>query len=263
MKTARQVAKRIPGAPQVYRALYKYYSTLRRQYVLHRLREPRLRRLSADEVFTEIYRLRAFGKAESVSGTGSTLVQTKVIVDELPRLFERLAVRSVLDVPCGDFFWMRAVDLKGIDYFGGDIVAPVIDDNQRRYAKPGIRFARLDVLRDELPRADLVLCRDCVVHFSVADAFRALSAICRSGSAYLLTTTFPAHKSNPDIVTGQWRPLNLTLPPFGFPDPLVVITEVNTEARGIYSDKALGLWRVEDIGAVLANATDGAPVRVA
>jgi len=46
-----------------------------------------------------------------------------------------------------------------------------------------------------------------------------LRNIRRSGSAYLLVTTFPDRKENVDIITGNWRPLNMEKPPFNFPRP--------------------------------------------
>ena len=41
----------------------------------------------------------------------------------------------------------------------------------------------------------------------------------RSGIPYLLTTTFPGAAANEEIVTGDWRVLNLEAPPFGLPPP--------------------------------------------
>ena len=101
-----------------------------------------------------------------------------------------------------------------------------------------------DVLTESLPKADVVLCRDCLVHFSARNVRRAVANIIRSGSTYLLTTTFPRRHSNRTIVTGDWRPLNLCAAPFNFPQPLQVISEEHPEP---YADKSLGLWRISDL----------------
>jgi len=41
-----------------------------------------------------------------------------------------------------------------------------------------------DITSDPLPRADVILCRDCLVHFSLADAQAAIGNFARSGSAH-------------------------------------------------------------------------------
>jgi hypothetical protein len=93
----------------------------------------------------------------------------------------------------------------------------------------------------------MILCRDCLVHFAFDDVFRALRNIAGSGAAYLVTTHFAGDRDNRDIVTGEWRPLNLERQPFHFPRPLRVITENCTEDHGIYADKSLGVWRISDL----------------
>ena len=110
-----------------------------------------------------------------------------------------------------------------------------------------IESGLLDLTRDPLPKADLLFSRDCLVHLSFADVRRALGGVLRSGIPYLLTTTFPGGASNEDIVTGDWRPLDLERPPFSFPRPLRLIEEGCTEGDGRFAGKSLGLWRVADL----------------
>jgi hypothetical protein len=90
-----------------------------------------------------------------------------------------------------------------------------------------------------------VLSRDFLVHLSFSDARAALENIKRSGSRLLLATTFDEHAENGDIPTGGWRPLNMTRPPFMFPAPLEIVYERLMRTTG--RDKALGLWRVDDL----------------
>ncbi len=203
--------------------------------------------VDAAQLFTDFFRRNKWGGRHSLSGTGSDADQTRVIVQELPLLLRRLGVRSVLDVPCGDFEWMKRVDLAGVEYMGADIVAPLIDANRRRHARPGVEFQVLDLTRDRLPTVDLVLCRDCLVHLSFAQAQQALANIAASGARYLLTTTFTGRSENADIPTGKWRALNLQRPPFNLPPPLELINERCTEKDGRYADKSLGLWPVADL----------------
>jgi hypothetical protein len=230
------VANRLRGTPAAYRIARLFY----RRWVLPSSGT------RAEGVFRAKFVTNAWGGVESRSGSGSDAEQTRVLVAELPQLFRKFGIGSMLDVPCGDFQWMRDVDLAGIRYVGADIVPEVVEGNQS-FARDGVRFLSLDLLRSGLPPADLVLVRDCLVHLPYGDIFQGLRNLCRSGGTYVLTTTFPDHKVNSDIRLGGWRPLNLELAPFGFPPPRHFINEHCREGAGRYADKSLGLWRLSDI----------------
>jgi hypothetical protein len=153
----------------------------------------------------------------------------------------------MLDIPCGDFHWMNKVDLTNIEYTGADIVKELIERNIKEYGRDGVHFQHLNLIKDKLPRVDLVFCRDCLVHLSFADIFLALDNVCTCDADYILTTTFTDRKDNYDIVTGHWRVLNLERAPFMLPEPLTIINEGCMEGGGGFQDKALGLWRIADI----------------
>ena len=206
-----------------------------------------LSELSIEERFARIYQTNLWFDAESRSGTGSNLDVTAQLRASLPHLLRRLNTRRLLDVPCGDFNWMNHVELPGIEYIGGDIVQPLIEANRERYESPARRFMKVDVINGPLPKADVILCRDCLVHFSFANIIAAFQTMKSSGAEYLLTTTFPAREVNKDIVDGDWRPLNLEQSPFLLPAPHSVIVEGCTEEGGAYADKALAVWRVPDL----------------
>jgi hypothetical protein len=204
----------------------------------------------AGEVFRSIFESRHWDlepEAESVSGPGSSLRQTRHLIAELPAFLRRYGVRSILDIPCGDFNWMRHVDLEGIEYTGADVVEAIVVRNRREHSAPNRRFELLDLTLDQLPAADLVFCRDCLVHFSFGDIARALVNLQGSGSRYLMTTTFPEERKNEDIATGGWRPLNFELPPFSWGKPVGLIVEHCTEQEGAFADKSMALWRIPDL----------------
>lgn len=208
--------------------------------------------LSLEERFARIYQTNLWFDAESRSGAGSSLDSTAQLRASLPPLLRSLNARSLLDVPCGDFNWMSHVDLSGIDYIGGDIVEPMVEANRGRYESPARKFMRVDLTSGPLPAADVILCRDCLVHFSYANIIAAFRTMRASGAKYLLTTTFLNRQVNKDIVDGDWRPLNLEKSPFELPAPHSVILEECTEEGGAYVDKALAIWRVSDLPAQLA-----------
>ena len=230
--------KFIPAFIRKYRADYLY-----RQY------QAKLKIQSPGEVFEYIYKRNIWGDEESVSGGGSNLQQTAHIINEIPTLLTKYNVKSLLDLPCGDFNWMQRIDLSNIDYKGGDIVADLIKRNQETYRNDGISFTVMDLLKDDLPEVDMILCRDCLIHLSNENVFKALKNLKRSKIKYLLTTSFVERKHNSDILTGEWRALNLSVHPFSIPF-LDIINEKCTEGEGEYVDKSLVLI---DLTALRAN----------
>lgn len=179
-----------------------------------------LRTASIEDRFTEIYRGNWWQGRESVSGGGSSLDNTADVRAFLPPLLKRLSAQTLLDAPCGDFHWMREIR-AGLDvnYIGADIVKDLIDDLQRRHGDSRTRFERLDVTRDLLPAADLMMARDFFIHLSLADAKRAIGNFARSNIKYLLASTAPAEETviNEDMRTGKFRRRSLFSPPFHFP----------------------------------------------
>ena len=199
-------------------------------------------RYSVEEAFAHIHRTGHWAGPRHPSGEGATDEQTAHLRGILPALLRRLNVRSLLDLPCGDYGWMRHVPLPVEHYIGADILPILIDANQKSFGDERHHFVVLDLTSDVPPAADALLCRDCLVHLSFADTARALANIQRSNVRFLLTTTFPLTVENEDIITGDWRPINLQRPPFDFPPPEELVNEHCTEAGGSFADKSLGVW---------------------
>jgi hypothetical protein len=198
------------------------------------------------EIFNDIYYRNRWGDRESISGRGSNLQQTLVIIKKIPVLLEKLNVKTILDAPCGDFYWLKQAQLNLEKYIGCDIVTDLITENQSRYGNEVREFINLDLATDTLPQVDLIFCRDCLVHISFKEALAVIKNFKSSNSTYLLTTTYPGIPENKDIVTGDWRAIDLQLPPYNFPDMLEIIDEETTERKD-YPQKSLGLWKLSDI----------------
>ncbi|MET9513754.1 class I SAM-dependent methyltransferase [Streptomyces sp. NPDC002994] len=208
------------------------------------------------DLFTAIYRTNRWGSGETRSGPGSEVQRMKRVIIQLGDLIRELGIRSVLDAPCGDFNWMQYVDLGGAGYTGGDIVEELIADNAVRHEAPGRTFQLLDFTAERVPRVDLILCRDALVHFSYQHVIEALTRFRESGSRFLLTTTFTQTRTNTDILTGWWRPINLRLAPFGLPEPLRVLSDEDSD--DFYDDKTLALWDLRQIPSEFAYEPAGA-----
>lgn len=201
------------------------------------------------EKFSEVYEKNIFGGRISRSGEGSDLVQTEVIRRELPRIVKKFSIRTFLDAPCGDWYWMKDTNLGVEQYIGVDIVETMIEKHKVDYAGPARTFQCLNLATDPLPKADLIFSRDCLVHLTFEDAIKIITNFKKSGAKYLLTTTFIDRAKNNDLVGKDsfWRPLNMRLAPFNFPEPLLTVNEECTEEIGEYKDKCLCLWLLSDI----------------
>lgn len=189
----------------------------------YRSAKAQYRRLRRRSVFEQIYAANLWQDAESRSGHGSGLAATEKIRAGLLDTLERLAIHSMIDAPCGDFYWLSKLDLgrRLHWYIGIDIVPQLIAHNKEAWATQGISFELADLAKRIPPQADLILCRHLLIHLPLEDCFRVLRNFQRSGSRFLLITNQPHIKRNEEILfTGSFRPVNLHLPPFNFPQPL-------------------------------------------
>ena len=191
--------------------------------------------MNLKEIFTHIYRKNLWQSTETASGLESNLDQTEVLIHLLPKIFQVLGTRRLLDIPCGDFYWMQYVDLEGISYHGGDVVSELIAQNTERFAGPDITFSELDLTRSDLPEADLILIRDCFAFLSHIQIWRCLKNLMRHQFEYVLISTHDEITINAPSDTVLWRPVNLQREPFSLPAPGKLFPEA---AKG----KSLGLW---------------------
>jgi 2-polyprenyl-3-methyl-5-hydroxy-6-metoxy-1,4-benzoquinol methylase len=201
--------------------------------------------LNLAQRFRRIHDTNLWGASASTSGLGSEIDATAVLRAELPRLLQRLGVRSLLDAPCGDAGWINAADLA-VRHVGVDIVPELIERLQVRAAAGDINgeYHLADITADTLPRCDAILCRDALVHLSFANIERAVANFRASGAAWLIATTFPEWQTNTDCEDGDWRALNFERPPFCWGAPVELLNENCQEAAGGWRDKSLGAWRL-------------------
>jgi len=175
------------------------------------------------------------------SGPGSGLDNTEPMRKALPGLFKRYGIKSILDVPCGDWNWMQEVDLTGIDYTGWDIVPQVIKANQLAF--PDYRFEVHDVFTDRIPKVDLVLSRDFLLHISNRDILAVIENIRISGSRWWLASNYPRGCPNVDITKLiGCRAVDLCREPYNLEEPVEFIQEPWTKNQ---PKKTLALFDVQ------------------
>lgn len=203
------------------------------------------------DVFTEIYKKGYWQNEQSVSGSGSTEEYTVVVRRELPKLVQELGVMSIYDAPCGDFAWFKLIKwLKPINYVGADIVQGIIDTNSQLYKGDRVEFFQTDIVASppphtliKLDKKSLWLCRDCLFHLPLEDGVRVLKHFSESNFDYLLTSTHIGVEANTQINAGDFRLINLTLPPYNLPEPSVKIADY---VEG-YPERYLALWSREQV----------------
>ncbi len=188
--------------------------------------------------FTLRYRRNIWGDDESYSGPGSRRDSHSVThsLEVLGHLTSLLDLKSVADIPCGDFNWISAyLDRHPkVSYVGYDIVGELIARNRRSY--PEVRFAALDIVSKVPPPADLIFCKDLVNHLEDAEIIRAIENMRRSGSTWLLATSNSGY-TNVKLRRSWYRDsrhVDLAATPFRYPKPA-------------WHDHYLALWRLADM----------------
>ena len=206
-------------------------------------RDPSLR-----DRFSRFYRTNRWGDSETRSGPGSRRDSTSVeaALEALHMAVSYHHVRSIADIPCGDFNWVPLfLDAAPfVAYQGFDIVPDIIADNRRRY--PAHSFEELDITREVPPRTDLIFCKDLLNHLSNADVKAALENMRRSGARLLLASNNFGH-ANVDLASLgrlQSRHLDISLPPLDAPPP-------------IWKTNYLGLWRLADFPEIATGPRRG------
>ncbi len=191
------------------------------------------------EVFDSIYRTNAWNGEESRSGPGSGSIATRAVARAIVDLVLELDIRTVLDIGCGDGYWMP--DLPG--YLGCDLSAEAIERARRHH--PGRQY----MVGIPSLSADLVIVRDAIQHLPLRRGAHLLEhSIMAARPGWLLASTYVGG-FNEDIEAGGCYSPDLEAVPFAMPPPDRLIfdgyayheTDEPRDAR-----KHLGLWRIED-----------------
>lgn len=169
--------------------------------------------------FEDIYRRGIWGRnAEDAgnSGFGSSVRTTLIYRTFLQQFMKDADVHSVVDAGCGDWEFSQAIDWKGVDYKGFDIVASVIADNTKRYGRPGVAFFAGNMVEQDLPPADLLISKHVLQHLPTEDVLKFLRQLPKYKHVLLTSSVNPGTLSgkNTDIPAGSFREIDLTRPPF-------------------------------------------------
>jgi len=172
--------------------------------------------------FDKIYEGATWGTNEAGvghSGTGSTMALTVVYRAFLQAFLKDNDIHSVVDAGCGDWEFSKAIDWSTIDYRGYDIVASVVEKDNKLYGNPHTKFFVANVVDDDLPPADLLIVKHVLQHLPNEAVLKFLRQLPKYKHVLLTNGVDPKTLTAPniDIPAGHYRDIDLLRPPFNLP----------------------------------------------
>lgn len=164
--------------------------------------------------FEDIYARGAWGAG---SGPGSYPYYTIEYRAFLQRFISLNAIRSVVDIGCGDWQFSRFVDFAGAEYLGLDVARPVIEKNVAAFGRDGIAFKVMPDDLTEVPGGDLLLIKDVLQHLPDAEIRAILTQVAPRFRFALITNSYEKIDTgrNYDIGGhGDFRCIDLTAEPY-------------------------------------------------
>ena len=165
----------------------------------------------------------------SSSGGGSSPEATQPYKIFLEDFIRQNNIESIVDLGCGDWQFSQFLDFGSATYIGIDASKNVILNNQKSFSRPGVSFANLPKNYSELPCAELLVCKDVLMHLSTKEIQNILSILPNFKYA-LITNDVPCVSAfgeillklrlpfspvnNREIKTGDYRTLDPTQYPF-------------------------------------------------
>jgi hypothetical protein len=195
------------------------------------------------ERFTNIYKDNLWSDSESKSGVGSNSIYSENAKTCIGQIINEYGIKTITDAGCGDLFWMRGIlkNNPSVSYLGVDIVPELIDNN-KSLGLSNTEFVCSNLLDAMYIKSDLIICRDVFGHLTNEVVISILDKFKKSGSKYLLSTSFEGAIVNNEL-TGDWRAVNLSIEPFNLGTPLQIYQETFT-GDDIYKCKKLFLWKL-------------------
>lgn len=194
-------------------------------------------RNSAEEFFTHVYENGLWGKDEdgnSTSGTGSSLKEGIPFINIIQNLLKNHNISSVVDLGCGDWELAKEINWGQATYLGLDVVESIIRKNQKLYSSDKINFLLYDAESDTLPQADLLICKDVLMHLPNSYIFEILAQSKKFKYCVFINDVNPLATINKDIPSFGFRVLNLTLDPFN-----LVPTKVDYYLSGLETKQVI------------------------
>ena len=132
-------------------------------------------------------------------------------------LINREQVSKILDLGSGDGMLTSHLDLRGKKYVGIDASKYAIEKATLLNRGVNAQFILADARSYKYSGYDLIICKDVLQHLSNESVQRILEKVKRNNRlAIFVNDTVTGVKQNHDIRDGEYRPLNILMPPFDF-----------------------------------------------
>ena len=178
------------------------------------------------DIFDKIYENSYWGNG---SGGGSSPEATQPYKVFLEDFIRHSKIQSIVDLGCGDWQFSKFLDFGSATYVGTDASKNVIINNQQLFARSGVSFVDLPKDYNELPSADLLVCKDVLMHLNTKEV-QDILAILPNYKYALITNDVPCVSIfgeifltlrrpfspviNREIKSGDYRALDPTQHPF-------------------------------------------------
>lgn len=163
------------------------------------------------KLFEEIYASGAWGGG---SGGGDDPANMQPYLDYLHGFMDNHHIHSVVDAGCGAWRCMSTIDLDGIEYLGIDCVESVIAQNVDKYTKRNVHFWLANFIKIDLPKADLLICKDVFQHLSNEDILEFLPRLKQFQYCLIVNDLSGNHDRTIDGIDNSYHGLDLSAPPF-------------------------------------------------
>ena len=168
-----------------------------------------------EQVFTKIHQNKQWGE-QHPCGSGSAPENTKLYRLFLQNFLIEQKIKSVVDIGCGDWQSLKLLDWDNIQYIGYDVIKEIVDKNNGDLSTHLIKFIHGNPLHVNLPKADLLLCKDVLQHWPSEHILLLLDQIDQYKHCIFINDVDPVTLSsnNENISLGGYRYLDPTKSPF-------------------------------------------------
>ena len=183
--------------------------------------------------------MKIMNNEESLFGPGSHLVNTKETAKLFSEFIKTNNIKSVLDLGCGDWNWFNLVNLNGASYEGWDAHPVMIQMNTSKYGNDKIKFYTKDIITEEYPKVDLIICKDVLFHLDIKFSTKVVEKVKKS-TKYFISTSFNEKEINDNIISycsiKNWgfTFINLNIKPFNLEEYLIESRNEKVNISTIY-----------------------------
>lgn len=135
-------------------------------------------------------------------------------------------IQRIVDIGCGDWQYMREMDLSEYSYIGVDCVKDIVTYNNRKFGKQNVEFIHNDGSNaDNLPTGDVYVVKDVMQHWTNIYVVNFLKKVIAQKKCRFIVVVndYQQETETQDVKhLGDTRPLNSQLNPLKQFDPEVI-----------------------------------------